>query len=319
MKVSINIVTYNAEKYIRECLGSVKKQTHTDIDILVIDNGSQDKTLEKIKGIKVIKNKENLGFSKGHNIGIKESKGEYVLCLNQDAVLDKDFIKNCLKIDAGAVQGKVYKINDIRKRKKDIIDTTGLVMLKNRRVISRGQGREDIFNKQEEIFGADGSVPFYSKKALEDIKIEDEYFDEDFFAYKEDIDLSWRLRLYGWKIVYQPKAIAYHLRGAGDSEVRSAKGIIKQRRKISKFAKFHSFKNQRLMQIKNELKGLFFRDILYIIIREIGAWAYVVFFEAYTWKAIKELFKLAPNAFRKRKIIMENKKLNNRQMSKWFK
>ena len=97
MKVSVNIVTYNAEKYIKECLGSVKKQTHPDIDILVIDSGSTDKTLEKIKDVKVIKNKENIGFSKAHNIGIKESKGEYVLCLNQDIVLDKDFLKNIVE------------------------------------------------------------------------------------------------------------------------------------------------------------------------------------------------------------------------------
>jgi len=145
-----------------------------------------------------------------------------------------------------------------------------------------------------------------------------EYFDEDFFAYKEDVDLAWRMRLYGWRAVYEPEAVGYHLRGAGEKAVKTPIAIVKGRRKISKFAKFYSFKNKRLMQIKNELPGLFFRHFCSIIINEIAAWGYVLFFETYTLKAIKSLIKEIPIARRKRKITMARKRVGAREMKKWF-
>ncbi len=318
--VSVNILTYNGQDLIGPCLDSVLRQTHPNIEILVIDNNSRDKTVELVEDfkVKIIKNKENLGFSAGHNIGIKESKEEYVLCLNQDVVLDKDFVKYAIEAmekddKIGSVQGKFY-------RQEKILDTTGLLVFKNRRFVNRGQGEEDRsqYDKIEEIFGADGAAPLYRRKALEDVKIDKEYFDEDFFMYKEDIDLAWRLRLYGWKAIYESKAIGYHLRGAGEKAVKNYISVALARRKISQFAKFYSFTNDRLMRIKNELLPLFFRDFCYIIIKEIGAWLYILFFEKYTWKAIKELFKQIPQARHKRKIIMERKRVGAREMKKWF-
>ena len=327
--VSINILTYNGEKLIGPCLKSVLKQTYANLEILIIDNGSKDGTIKKVKSqkskAKIIENEQNLGFSAGHNIGIRKSMGEYILCLNQDVVLDKDFVKYAVEAmeknnRIAAVQGKLYKIKSQKLKVKSIIDTTGLVIFKNRRVVNRGQGTEDKgqYNKTEEIFGVDGAAPLYCRKALEDVKIDNEYFDEDFFCYKEDVDLAWRMRLYGWKAIYEPKAIAYHLRGAGEKAVKNYVSVIQQRKNLSKFAKFYSFKNDRLMRIKNELPSLFFRDIFSILIKELGAWAYVLIFEHYTWKAIKELFRQMPNAWRKRKIIMENKKNNSKDIKKWI-
>jgi GT2 family glycosyltransferase len=328
--VSVNVLTYNGQDLIESCLGSVARQTYKNVEVLVIDNNSQDDTLGKIRNlpIRIIENKENLGFSAGHNIGIRESRGEYVLCLNQDVALDKDFIKNAveaIEVDGkiAAVQGKLLKINDV-------IDATGLVMFKNRRIIGRGQGEKDKGQyKRGEIFGADGAAPLYRRSALEDVKLPIfkggapsldcfEYFDENFFMYKEDVDLAWRMRLYGWKAIYEPTAIAYHLRGAGEKAVRTPIAIIKGRLKLSKFAKFYSFKNKRLMQVKNELPGLFFCHFYCIIINEMAAWGYVLFFETYTLKVIKSLIKEVPTAWRKRKIIMKRKKIGTKEMKKWF-
>jgi GT2 family glycosyltransferase len=283
--------------------------------------------LEKIKNlpVKIIRNKENLGFSAGHNVGIRKSRGEYVLCLNQDVVLGRDFVKYAVEAmegndKIGAVQGKLYKVKSQKSKVKSIIDTTGLLMFKNRRVVSRGQGEEDRgqYDKVEEIFGVDGAAPLYRRAALEDIRINNEYFDEDFFMYKEDVDLAWRMRLYGWKAVYEPRAIGYHPRGAGEKAVKNYLAIASARRKISDFAKFHSFKNQRLLQIKNEIPALFFRDFYRIIIKEIVAWLYVLLFERYGWKAINELFKQVPIAWQKRKIIMARRKAGAKDIKKWI-
>lgn len=335
--VSVNILTYNAQDLIGPCLRSVLKQTHKNVEILVVDNASKDKTLERVKKfpVKVIKNKENLGFAAGHNVGIRKSRGEYVLCLNQDVVLDKDFVKYAVEVmekdeEIAAVQGKLMRVKDLNGLQADVIDTTGLAIFKNRRAIARGSGEKDRGqydspstgsgreSKIREIFGVDGAAPLYRRRALEDIKINNEYFDEDFFMFKEDVDLAWRMRLYGRKAVYEPKAVAYHLRGAGEKAVKDYVSVALARRKISQFAKFHSFKNDRLMRIKNELPALFFRDFCRIIIKEIAAWVYVLLFERYTWKAIKELFKQAPNSWRKRKIIMKKKKVGAKEMKKWF-
>jgi len=238
----------------------------------------------------------------------------------------------------GAVQGKLYQARkDMWEVEpptggstSKIIDTTGLLMFKNRRVVSRGQGEKDRGQYQRgEIFGVDGAAPLYRRKALEDIKLpifkgcipksnEFEYFDEDFFMYKEDIDLAWRMQLYNWKAIYEPKAIGYHLRAAGEGAVKSYLKVAKARKKISDFAKYHSFKNDRLMRIKNELPVLFFRDFHRIIIKEIAAWLYVLLFEKYTWKAIRELYKQIPKAWRKRKIIMSCKKVGAKKMARWL-
>ena len=330
--ISVNVLTYNGEKLIGPCLKSVSEQTYPYIEVLIIDNDSKDKSVEKVRETKikfplrVIENKENAGFAAGHNQGIRESKGEYVFCLNQDIVLEKDFIEKIVESmekdeKIGAMQGRLYKIDDINNPRKEIIDTTGLLIFKNRRVINRGQGEKENgqYPQSEEIFGADGAAPVYRRKALEDVKIENEYFDESFFCYKEDIDLSWRMRIFGWKIIYEPKAVGCHLRGAGETATTKTAEIIRQRRKISPFVKLHSFKNQRLMQIKNELPGLFFSQFFSILIKEIGAWAYVLVFEHYTWKAIQGLIRLIPVARKKRKLIMANKKVSAKEMVQWFK
>lgn len=338
--VSINLLTYNAEKYIKSCLNSVFNQTCQRLEILIIDNASTDGTIKWLKklprksNLRIIFNKKNIGFAAGHNQGIKASKGDFILCLNQDVVLDSNFIQeaiNAFKADGkiASVQGKLLRWNlglPISNQfsgysVSHIIDTTGFVIFKNRRIINKEQGQIDQkqTKETEEIFGADGAAPVYRRKALKDIKIKKDYFDEDFFCYKEDVDIAWRLRLYGWKAVYQPKSIAWHARTAGDSAAKSYFSIMRERLKINKFSKFHAFKNQRLMQVKNEQPLLFIKHLPWFLPKEIISWAYVLLLEKYTWKAIKELFKLMPRAWRKRKIIMANKKVGVKEMERWFK
>lgn len=326
---SINLLTYNGEKYIEDCLDSVLSQTYPYIEILVIDNASTDQTVgclerfSKRENLRIIFNRKNIGFAAGHNQAIKESRGKFILCLNQDVVLDKDFIAKAVAVfqkddKIAAVQGKLLRV---RPLESNIIDTTGLVMLKNRRIINRGQGQIDQgqFEKKEEVFGADGAGPVYRREALEDVQINGQYFDEDFFCYKEDVDLAWRMRLYGWKIIYQPKAIAWHARTAGDSAAKNYFAIVKERLKISKFAKYLAFRNQRLMQLKNEQVWLLLKHLPWFLPKEIASWFYVLFFEKYTCSAIKDLFKKMPRAWQKRKIIMTKKRVEARKIEKWFK
>lgn len=334
--VSINLLTFNSKKYLKNCLDSVFSQTYPRLEILVVDNGSTDGTVEmlqemqnqgRVKSLKISFNKTNNGFAGGHNQAIKQSRGEYVLCLNQDVILDKSFVEKTLEFFArdlkiAAVQGKLFRLVEANGQlgKSHVIDTTGLVMFKNRRIIARGQGQQDTgqFNQSEEVFGADGAVPVYRRAALEDAKVANEYFDEDFFCYKEDVDLAWRLRLYGWKTVYQPEAIAWHARTSGDSAAKKYFQIIAERKKINQFSKYLSFKNQRLTQIKNEQIGLLARHFSFFILKEIASWIYILIFEPYSWKAARDMFRQIPRAWKKRKIIMAKTRTAAKEMAPWF-
>ena len=186
-----------------------------------------------------------------------------------------------------------------------------------------GLAGDQLRHKTEEVFGADGALPVYRRAALEEAKIaideREEYFDEDFYMYKEDVDLAWRLRLLGWQAIYSPRVIAWHARTSGDSEAKNYLAIIKERLKINRFSKQLSFKNQRLAQIKNEQFFLLARHIFYWLPKEIASWFFVILFESYTRQAIKELFKQAPLAWKKRGIIMARKKMSEAEMKKWFK
>ena len=337
--VSINLLTYNAERYIKNCLNSVFSQDYPELEVLIIDNTSTDGTIEYLKklpkkqNLKIIFNKKNIGFAAGHNQGIRESEGDFILCLNQDIVLNSGFVREAMEIfkkdnKIASVQGKLLRWNlglptsnqFTDYRVSHIVDTIGLSIFKNRRIINREQGQidQEQFERTEEIFGADGAAPVYRREALEDVKIKEDFFDEDFFCYKEDVDIAWRLRLNGWKAIYQPKAVAWHARTAGDSAAKNYFAIMRERLKIGKFGKFHAFKNQRLMQLKNEQPLLFLKHLPWFLPKEIISWIYVLLLERYTWRAIRDLFKLTPRAWKKRKIIMANKKVSAKEMERWF-
>ncbi len=318
-----------------------------------LQNLSRTHSLE-CNNIKYIKNSENAGFGRPHNEAMRIMRGDFILLLNSDAILPSNYIENALKPfsdpKVGAVQGKLLRYdfdkNELCKDKENsglnIIDTTGLMMFKNRRIVCIGQGQADNgqFEKEAEIFGADGAIPVYRKEALEDVKLPIiisnrqvpqpygtmeptnsiyEYFDENFFMYKEDVDLAWRLRLAGWKAVYTPQAIAYHGRGSGDSMAKSYINMIRERRKINNRAKYLSFKHQRLMQIKNDFPSLLFtRHLPQFMIKEIGAWVYMAIFERFTFGILRDLYHDVPVFLKKRKMVMRKKRIGTKEMERWF-
>ena len=225
-QISPNIVTWNSLKFIPRCLDSIFKQTFNDFFVLVIDNASNDGTTKFIEKnypqVAVLKNARNLGFSKAHNQGIKfavEKGFEYSLITNPDIILTTDCLQNLVQLmeknaKIASIGPKLLKVQSgnlelNEEIKTGIIDSCGLKVLKSRRVVEIGAGEMDKgqYNREEEIFGSSGALTLYSSRALEDIKINGQYFDENFFAYKEDIDVSWRFRMRGWKNLYQPKNI----------------------------------------------------------------------------------------------------------------
>lgn len=216
--VSAIIVTRNNAPILQRCITSLLKQTYGKVEIIAVDNASSDNTSEIIAKykIKLIKNDRNQGFARANNQGINASGGEYILFINDDVTLDENFVDTLLREmngdnHLGSACGKI--LAPVAAGGESVIDSAGL-KLQNWRLLAldRGEGKIDKgqFDKKEYVFGAPGAVSLYRRSALDEIKTNGEYFDEDFFAYYEDVDLAWRLRSAGWKSLYVPEAHAFH-------------------------------------------------------------------------------------------------------------
>ncbi|MBU4284677.1 glycosyltransferase [Patescibacteria group bacterium] len=346
--ISIIILTFNSKKYIEDCLQSVLEQTYENIEIVVVDNNSKDRSVEIVRKIlreykrgqsafanlpagkagatadRVILNNKNFGYAEGNNVGIRESRGEYIILLNVDTILDKDFVQEIagsFEKDSkiGSVQGKVYQLNNnhppvSEARKTKIIDTFGFTVFKSGRIIDAGQGTEDIDQYSStgsglrKVFGVNGVAPAYRRIALNDIKLKDEYLDKDFFCYCEDVDLAWRLNWRGWLVVFNPNAVVWHDRTSSKSVGKGWKEFRKTRKSQSLWMRKISWRNTWLVFIKN----LPFKSFLnpQFLKRQIKFGLYLLFFEPRVLLAKFEIIKLFPRMLKKRKLIMKNKKVN---------
>ncbi len=322
-KVSINLVTWNGARYIENCLRSVMNQTFKDYSIVIIDNGSTDQTLELIDEryphLKIIKHKENFGFAKAHNQAIHWTKSDYVLCLNQDVELDENFLAEMVRfMDSqpmvGTASAKVLRLQE--GERTNYIDTLGLKIFKNFRVIDMASGEVDEgqYDVSEEVFGVSGAVPFFRRKALEEAIYQQEYFDESFFSYKEDVDLAFRLRLVGWRSWRVPKAVAYHDRTVTTPVNRMTKiQIARNRIKKSKFANYYSYRNHLFFLIKC-LPKLNWRVFWYELVK----FFYVLSLETRNLRVWSEVLKNRKQLQLKRKVIWKNAKVKEEDLVQWF-
>lgn len=340
-KVTINILTFNASKYINQCLSAVFAQTYRDFRVIVIDNASNDGTVEFIRKnfpeVMILKNFQNLGFCRASNQGILLTKEQYLLFLNQDAILSPDFLKilvSDLESDQqiGAIGGKILKVSSEKEYlgenlRSDIIDTAGIKVFRSRRMVDRGAGEKDLgqYNQREEVFGLSSAVALYRREALEDIKVIlpvhdiNEYNDESFFMYKDDVDLSWRLRLRSWKIIYNPSAVAYHYRGAFGSAKATVWQIIRERKSKSKWISRYSYVNHWKVILKNDFFSNFIRDFVYIFFYEMKKIFYLLLFERRTLLGFFSLISEMNLILQKRKFIQKRKLTTSAMTRKWFK
>ena len=210
--ISIVIPNYNGNKYLKECLDSVYHQTFKDFEIIIIDNASTDGSYEWLKEYKDIKFKQldkNYGFSRAVNEGIYLAKGEYVLLLNNDTIMEVDFLEEILKEMKAQTFAVCSKM--IRYHQPELIDDAGDEYTLMGWTRKRGDGKSiEMYTKSEKIFSACAGAALYRKKVFEEIG----YFDESFFAYMEDVDISYRARIYGYDNRYCAKAKIYHIGSA---------------------------------------------------------------------------------------------------------
>ncbi len=216
-KLSIIIPNFNGKQFIKTCLDSIRKQDYPFYELIIVDNASSDGSIEYINEhypeFTLIQNKENLGFAAAVNHGIKISSSEYVFLLNNDVEIEPDCISNlmeCIEKDENifAVSSKMIQYTD-RSKMDDAGDEYTILGW----TWKVGDGKSpDLYTTKRETFSACAGAALYRKNILDEIG----YFDEKFFAYMEDVDISFRARIRGYKCMYCPEAVVYHL-GSGTS------------------------------------------------------------------------------------------------------
>jgi len=315
MKVSVIVVVYNSKKWIKLVFDSILTQTHRDFEILAVicanDDGSKEFLQTNYPSVRILDPGKNIGFAAANNLAIRESTGEFVQLVNPDLVLESNYVAEMLEAFAdpkvAAATGKLLRYNFETSEKLKIIDSTGIVINPSGRARDRGQNQIDSgqLDSQKDVFAVSGAGPMYRRSALKKVKFEDEYFDEDFFMYWEDVDLSWRLNNAGLKNVFVPAAVAYHGRTAG----QAAGGylhiyrFIQHHKKLSPQIRRWNYKNHILMYIKNA------RHIWHpaFWLREIAMFGYVLVFEPSTLKVLPELLRQIPKIIKKRKYHLERR------------
>lgn len=259
--VAVVIPNWNGLNEIGACIDSLQAQSLMP-HIIVVENGSTDGSFDFIQSqypsVELLPQDHNLGFAAGVNVGIRraiESGFSYVALFNNDATAHKDWLKHLvLSLDSNLKAGIVTcKLLSSDKKSVDstgeLFSTWGLPYPRD-----RGKKSDEAHNSPEEIFGASGGASLYRVLMLQEIGL----FDEDFFAYYEDVDISFRAQLAGWKVLYEPKAEAYHQTGTTSGRVKG-------------FTTLQMFKNSPILVFKNVpgriLPGVLFRfTIVYILI-----------------------------------------------------
>ncbi|UUZ83044.1 glycosyltransferase family 2 protein [Paenibacillus sp. P26] len=311
--VSAHIVTFNSEAYIRDCLEAVFKQSYPIERIIVIDNNSQDNTLAILSEfedrITIVTNPVNVGFAPAHNQAILLSDCDYFLILNPDVKLHPDYISELISVSEndeliGSLTGKL-----VLSSSPDKIDSTGLEITKARRAFDRGAGEPSgQWETSEEVFGVSGAAALYNAEMVKDISLNNDFFDNDFFAYKEDVDVAWRARLLGWKAFYCADAVAFHERG-WKKESRS-KIPLKIRR--------YSYINRYKMILKNDHWLFIIKHLIPFLAYEIPSWGYFLLKEPSvlgSWKAFGSNFK---KSLQKRRWIQSKRRAEYENVYSFF-
>jgi GT2 family glycosyltransferase len=242
MDLSIIIVSYNTKEFLKACIESIYKTTkNIKFEIIVVDNASTDdsvaETLKlKTENLKIIENKENLGFSKANNVGVKQASGRYILFLNADTLVHEKTLEGMVKFmdeheDAGASTCKLIMPNGQIDDASHRGDPTPWNAFTHFSGLSKLLGKTKLFggynlgyldlNTTHEIHSLAGAFMLVRRKAGVDAN----WWDEDYFFYGEDLDFCYMLRQKGWKIFYVPEFSVLHYKGVSGGFKKISKDI----------------------------------------------------------------------------------------------
>lgn len=244
--ITVIIVNFNGGRLLRRCLTALAAQTVESFDVVLVDNGSTDGSLDTLgeleENVRLIRVGRNLGFAAANNLGLRESRGEWVALLNPDAFPEVDWLRRLLDVTGRRPEFDVFASRTVLADRPEVLDGTGDIYHVSGLFWRRGHGAaaKGRFMEEEEVFCPCAAAALYRRSALERVG----GFDEDFFCYAEDVDLGFRLRLIGCRCLYVPDAVVAHV----------ASAITGQR---SDFSVYHGHRNLVWTYVKDMPAGLF--------------------------------------------------------------
>lgn len=318
--VSFVLVTWNSAPYLPRCLEGMRQQTHARTELIVVDNASADDSAAQCEaaGAHVIRNGDNRGFSAAVNQGIAAAHGELILLVNPDCYLTPEYTARLAAAldqagaDFGAATGLLVRARGHAIEPTSEVDSLGILMTRNGRHLDLGQGSPVAAladaKRWVEVFGVSGAAAMYRKTFLDDVAVDGKAFDEDFFAYREDADLAWRGRLFGWRALCEPRAVAHHVRRV-TPEARAA---------LPASINMHSVKNRFLLRLKNQGRYLALRNAPFELVRDLLVMGATVTVETSSFAAFGWLWRNRSRVLAARRSIQARRKVSDRELARWF-
>lgn len=272
--VAVVIVSWNAARYLGDCLASLRELERPAAEIVVVDNGSTDDSAERVRRefpeVKLLLRGENTGFCRANNEGIRGTSSPYVLVLNPDTRLTPRFLEELLPVfedpAVGMAAGKLLRFDG------RTLDSAGQQLGRSRQPRDRGYGRPDRgqLDLDGEVFGVCGAAALYRRSMLDSVADPGgECFDEAFFAFYEDLDLAWRARHRGWKAVYRHRAVAYHARGGTAAAGPWSRWLAAMLGRPPDL-RFHIVKNRYLTILRNDTAAGYLSNLPFILARDLA-------------------------------------------------
>ena len=244
--VSIIIINWNGRHWLEKCLLSLYKQNYKNFEIILVDNASTDGSIKFIKKYypkikKIIINKENLGFAEANNRGYHLATGDYILFLNNDTEVTRDFLSILVKGLEKNKNNACLQSRMLLMDEPDKLDSAGAFLTATGFLYHYGIAKkwQKKYDKRISFYSAKGACMIFKKEVLDETLVDDEVLDSNYFAYFEETDLCHRVWLAGYEIHFEPKSVIYHKMGGTSNDMKSS------------FIQFHSFKNRINTYIKN--------------------------------------------------------------------
>jgi GT2 family glycosyltransferase len=312
LSLSAVLVTWNSAAFLSRCVDALRAQT-VPLELIHVDNASEDDSLaivrERFPGCTQIANDTNRGFTGAVNQAVAIARGAFVLLINPDAFLQPDYAERVIAaIEAAGASFGMATGKLLREGNDGIVDSKGIRMTRTGRHLDIGQGMPDQRDEAHEIFGVSGAAAVYRMSFIRDVSIDGEFFDEDFFTYREDADVAWRGRLFGWRALYVPDAVAHHVRRVTPEARRSLPERINR----------DSVRNRFLLRLKNEGLYLALRNAPFELARDLLTIGAVLTIERSSLPALGWLWKNRLRIMAKRRAIQRRRKTSDRELAGWF-